>query len=606
MKLHAVVIIVLSYCAFGQSSSDMTGKPILARVGNSVITEDEFKMRFELTPGLYRHVKTKLDEEKAVFLYSMIAEKLLAQEAKERGLDRDSTYEAGFGEFRKLFARDELYRRAIAQKVKITSEELQEAIRNALIQRQVEFIFFESKKDAQFVRRTIKHQMPLSEVLIDSTIPCVYDTATVQFGEANTAIETAAYQLKPGELSKVISAGDGYYLMRILSDKPNTFYNSMQPSVLQERVEQKIRLKKERVRFDEFVQATLKNKKGYARKEGLRAIMEILKGYQSELKDTLTTLSLADLSSLKTQTKERSADTLAVAGSTTWSVYDGIQHLCNIGYQYNKFDSRTDMLAKLTLQMQIWVQQELIAQEGLALGLDQSASVLGNTNMWNDYYLALRMKEKYWKDLTVSNAEVWRSLKNQDSKLVEPTIQLRELWTNSLQQMNAVSDSLNKGWTFLEAVKVFSEDEQSKSNDGLTQRFSIWDRTPIGEIAWKLNEGDRYGPICTDGEYLCFELVSKKQPAQANDSTFLAAFENERSNITKRKQRTHLSYYLAQSAQRQGFVIYEDRLKALEVSTVPMMAFRILGFGGRMFAAPFVDKQIEWLNIDPKNQKILP
>jgi len=35
------------------------------------------------------------------------------------------------------------------------------------------------------------------------------------------------------------------------------------------------------------------------------------------------------------------------------------------------------------------------------------------------------------------------------------------------------------------------------------------------------------------------------------------------------------------------------------------MTFRVLGFGGRMFAVPFVDRQIEWLNVEPPKGKIV-
>jgi hypothetical protein len=35
-----------------------------------------------------------------------------------------------------------------------------------------------------------------------------------------------------------------------------------------------------------------------------------------------------------------------------------------------------------------------------------------------------------------------------------------------------------------------------------------------------------------------------------------------------------------------------------------MMTYRILGFGGRMFAAPFVSRQVDWINIE--NPETIP
>jgi hypothetical protein len=37
-----------------------------------------------------------------------------------------------------------------------------------------------------------------------------------------------------------------------------------------------------------------------------------------------------------------------------------------------------------------------------------------------------------------------------------------------------------------------------------------------------------------------------------------------------------------------------------------MMTYRILGFGGRMFEVPFVERQIDWLSIESPSSQISP
>jgi len=44
----------------------------------------------------------------------------------------------------------------------------------------------------------------------------------------------------------------------------------------------------------------------------------------------------------------------------------------------------------------------------------------------------------------------------------------------------------------------------------------------------------------------------------------------------------------------------------LKVSPVPMMTFRLLGFGGRMFEVPFVEPELDWLNVDSPGGDVLP
>jgi hypothetical protein len=44
----------------------------------------------------------------------------------------------------------------------------------------------------------------------------------------------------------------------------------------------------------------------------------------------------------------------------------------------------------------------------------------------------------------------------------------------------------------------------------------------------------------------------------------------------------------------------------LDVTTIPMMTYRILGFGGRMLAVPFVVPELDWLDVNEPDQRIQP
>ena len=72
------------------------------------------------------------------------------------------------------------------------------------------------------------------------------------------------------------------------------------------------------------------------------------------------------------------------------------------------------------------------------------------------------------------------------------------------------------------------------------------------------------------------------------------------------KQKRTLDIYLSQAAEQRGYAIYEEKFRKISVSPIPMMTFRKLGFGGRMFEVPFVEKQIDWLSVEPPGNKILP
>jgi hypothetical protein len=79
-----------------------------------------------------------------------------------------------------------------------------------------------------------------------------------------------------------------------------------------------------------------------------------------------------------------------------------------------------------------------------------------------------------------------------------------------------------------------------------------------------------------------------------------------RTAVRKGKLQAFLNQSLGQSANKYDVYIYRKNLDATEVTQIPAMVYRFLGFGGRMFAAPFLDIQLEWINNWDKKDTVLP
>ena len=143
----------------------------VGKAGDVFVSEREFIQRFEMLPSLYRHRKSQLEGAKLELVYSIIAEKLLVQDALARGFDRDSIVLSAFAEgWRKLLARDELYRQEVSNKVKITSGEIEKGVVQAQMQMLVEFIFSEREEDAKFIRDRIKNGRDFDRMQVYSSM----------------------------------------------------------------------------------------------------------------------------------------------------------------------------------------------------------------------------------------------------------------------------------------------------------------------------------------------------------------------------------------------------------------------------------------------------
>lgn len=252
------------------------------------------------------------------------------------------------------------------------------------------------------------------------------------------------------------------------------------------------------------------------------------------------------------------------------------------------------------------VQQELLAEEALRRRLDEIPSIHKRLEMWRQYYLSILMKEHVKRNVTVSDAEAYSYLTSLNRLTKVPQVQVRELRTRTLDEMKEALDQLEKGVTFSRVIQQWSNDSAARKHEGVSDFFPITEHKPVGEIAWQMDVGQRFGPISVQDGVFFFELLAKKSESSASDTPAINAKQKAKAEVLRMKQKRILDVFLSQVGEERGFSIFQDRLKGIKVTPIPMMTFRILGFGGRMFEVPFVDKQLDWLGIEPPTTKILP
>jgi parvulin-like peptidyl-prolyl isomerase len=606
VRFCCAILLVLMVCGTAIAQDVAKAETYIARAGDVFVSEREFLERFELTPGLYRHRKPQLEGEKLYFLYSMIAEKLLAQEAITRNLDRDSAFQQAIVELTNLVSRDELYRQEVSQKVTVTETEVQEGITHALTQLRVRFLFFPSNDDAQFVRRQMGSHQDFDLLRTDSSMGIVRDTATVIWGDADTVIEAAAYKLRPGEISSVIQTGDGFYILKLDHRQVNESYASMQPDVLRERVALRIRARKEARRMVEFIREALKDKVSYSPSSMFARFADrVASVFASHVQEHPTTLTRTIAQELFVVCGGELNDTLIVAGKRVWTVKETIARLFLKSFSLTSY-SIQHVQRRLHASFREWVEQELLAEEAILRGLDRLPEVQRNIQPWRDQYLASLMRAYSDDRVTVSDGEVYTYLQSKDSRIGIPQVQLRELHTNTLDDMREAVFEMERGISFEDIIGKWSGNPGERERKGLSNFFPITERSPLGEIASQLDIGQRYGPIRDSAGVVLFEVVAKKMAPENKDTSFSSRFEDAKRVLRRSKQKRQLTLFLAQIGKQRGFNLYLDRLQRLQVTPIPMMTFRMLGFGGRIFATPFVDTQLDWIEVEPPNGTIVP
>ncbi len=474
----------------GREKSD----DVLARAGNVFIGKQEFLERYELLPGLYRHRKPQLEGSKLELLYSMIAEKLLSREAQARALDRDSMYIFAMDAVRKALGRDELYREEIAQKVHVSEREISRGIAKAQRQLLVAYLYSERRSDADFLRMQMRNGDDFDRSVVDSSAGVTRDTATVIWGDAEPAVEDAAYGLRRGGVSPVIQAGDGYYILKVEGAKRSDYFCSLPPDALHDRVESILRTRKEKARLNEFLEKALKNKTGYALPRTFlvlgRAIDEVYRGRKTQAK---LSMDRSMYEEIRNRCAASLLDTLAIAGRIPWTVNDVLARLYESGFEIDSGDMK-HLPARLNTQLKVWVQQEVLAQEALRRSLDKKPGLRKQLEMWSHYYLAGLMKDYLNEHVAVSDSEAWSFLQSKEKKDIIPQVRIRELRTATADEMKEAVSDLQNGMSFENAVEKYSNDLKAKLSKGVSDFFPVTEHPPIGEIASQMEIGQRYGP----------------------------------------------------------------------------------------------------------------
>ncbi len=575
---------------------------VIARVGHAFISEREFVERFELTPGLYRHRKPQLEAEKLQMLYSMVAEKLLAQEATARALDTTALFRAALADLTKLLVRDELYRQEVRAHVRITPAEVRQGVQRARERRLIRFLFFEREEDARFIRGQLRSTADLDRLALDPTMQAMKDTATVHWGDADEAIEQAVYALGRNALSPVVRAGNGFYILRLVSVAPDAAVLAFPAETLKERVESTLRVRKERVREAAFLEDLLASRPASSPPATFRIVAETVARI---FRDAYTPPSMAFTPAMRDaalmRLAGRTADTLIIAGDRIWTVAEALDRLVQRGFTMTG-DSVRGTAARLYTVFREWAHQELLAQEGLARGLDRHPEVVRRLGPWKDHYLAGMVERKISDRVEITEAEVYAYLTSTDASVQVPEVRLRVLRTGSMDEMQAAFRMMEQGRSFEEAIAACGTDDRH----GDTGFFPVTARPPLGFLASRLDPGQFYGPFRDSSGYVYMQLVEKRNDRDPVDTTGAARLAAARDEVHRMKTRRTITRFLARSAASNGFEVYQDRLKMVNVTPIPMLAYRLLGFGGRMFDVPFVQPQIDWLNEEPPHEVILP
>lgn len=569
---------------------------ILAGIGDKVITEQEFKVRYELTPQLFRENKKIVKELKFEFLYSLIAEKLFSKYGDEIRLDTSAAVKESLEYFEEMFVRDALYKKVIRGKAKSKADSLLTFYLANANNVQMIYIYSEDLKEINNIYNLIKLGVSFDSLFAELKTD-KNDTLVVSVGELNKSVEDQLFPLPDGSVSNPIRMQDGWYIFKILRRYNPVLYKSKgwendyknSERIAIERAESEL--------YNIYIKDFLSDKKMYINSKLLRIvaseIYSVLNNRYSEEKSSPPySLSIFDIPDIK---KKLGSETLNLT----------IVDLVTKKYSVDNFISflKFDILSvdkiinsyifnALSNKLRKFAEYKMLADEGFRLGLQNSDDVKKQIQMWKDNYYMQLITSSFIDSADVTDQELQSYLQSSSKNIKTKKVNIIQIFSENLETIEKILTEIESGKDFREIAEYYSSlypVTQDKIESGY---FSVNENGEIGRIADKMKLNEIYGPVPVDNRFLIFKLIDIKE-----DSVKISLNTNEelRRELGYKKQHKSFNNFISNLAVKYNLKIFPDVLNNIQVLSLQSIAYNYLGFGGRILAVPLLNMNMEWV-----------
>lgn len=617
MKIKFILLAILLIIIQLESLSQSFNQPYVAKVGSKIISDSEFLERYEFTPGFKRHIKQMDDSNKLEFLFTLIAEKLFALEAKNLKLDTTEVIQFSRKAFERMFVRDKLFQEEVRNKFSLSDKELLEATIKNNSKLYVNFLFSQDKNEIEQLYNYLTQGVSFDTILAESP---EYDEQKepieVLFGQMEETIEDALYKMKVGQFTKPILTPDGWYIFKLVNKSQNLFLTN----------EDKENAKKTVVRIVENRKLIKRQKEFYAEyfkkkivevdpklfellAQKITSIFEFKRKNYTYQENQPIYFDAYDVLKIENEIGEEKLSAQFIKfdkDPITFKEY--IRTLAFDGFNSKEYKINF-IRAALDFQTKRFIEHELFYREGVKRGYNKLPEVRNEVERWLDNYLFQMLQNQIVDSIKVSDEEVrdYYAVTNKQKEF--PTVvNIIEILTNDLTIVDTVINELKKGTDIRLLAKKYSIRDFTKGRNGEFGKFPVTSYGEIGKIAATMQVGDIYGPLKVPEGYSIFKLIEKDTAYVEKPKTFEQVKEQYKQDLAFQKAQMKLTDYTYNLAMKYNIEINITELDKIQTTRLPSFGLRNLGFGGKITAVPILAPNVDWAYrwIQSQNKKVIP
>ncbi|MHB1049577.1 MAG: peptidylprolyl isomerase [Bacteroidota bacterium] len=606
MKVMFCVLAAVLQMSVAQMNFRNEGLPqdTLATIGTRVLTGRDFLERFELMPWPQKENKARHEITKREFLYSLVAEKLLAQEATAQQIGNDSVSAGIQYNLERIFVRDELYKQEVIPNVKISNEEIRTGVGRFAYELELEVLGIISKAEGDLFYKKFKQSKNKRSVFrqFRDSLYLPIDTIQLSYGSADIALENAAYEIDKDSLSKPVeSKVYGWVMARLLKKYSNPQFARLSGSDQIHKVRTIITQRKEDTLATKTFSAVTSPHRAEAKWELFYPFADTVRKYLTADSLEYRTKNVYHLPVALLDVIERSFAARKNEVFVTFDSGDPLtlgQILLGLRNNYIVFPNLQKEYIEWVLNNNIKtvIQNELLTREGFKKNLQQSENVRRDLSTWMDNRKGLLLLHRVADSVSVDSTEIEAEyLKDPGLYGATVMVKLREILVDSITLARQLRERINRGEDFAILARQYSKRKEWAARGGESDFMDVKKMGDLGLYAATAPLGEVEGPWRIKDGLTIFSVIERK----ILDDSLRANFGETRQRIEQKllrvKKQETIDRYVGTLAKKYGVTIDEGALTRIPTTQHSMFTWRHIGFGGRIVAVPQVQKMSEWI-----------
>lgn len=387
---------------FAQKEKDV----IVAEFGKQKIFLSEFKYAYLdiiKKPKVFDSKKLRED-----FLDDLIDTRIIANEEKKTNLQKNELLEYKIEAYKDKNLREAHYNVKIKPQINISEDDIEEAYQFSQEERKISHLFFTDKEKADSAYKQLQDGVPfdsLAKVIFkDSSLANKGgDLGWVYWDQLDYDWAQVAFRLPANQLSEPVKSVFGYHIIKVTDFKKTPLITRSEYELHKRKAKYMLEYKiGEKYSFN-YLTELLKKSKVVIYPKALEYLDNQLKNKfkrKPTQVDQMNEMQLRDeeVKIIEFNLWDMRKEVLATINGKDYTIGKFIGELNYIPYQvvHGSFKNTFDYA----------IRDYLLTEEAKTLGLEKDMMVKEKTNLYTEYLLALELRKKWVKEVSVSDNDL--------------------------------------------------------------------------------------------------------------------------------------------------------------------------------------------------------